>query len=95
MQGAVLFAASFSILHQIVLQNVGLFLPNVHVWHEAAEMIHVLQFPVWVNGGDCVKLLLTLCSVKFMEKIRYVHTLEELSQIIPMEHVQIPECVLQ
>lgn len=34
-------------------------------------------------------------SVKFMEKIRYVHTLEELSQIIPMEHVQIPECVLQ
>lgn len=35
------------------------------------------------------------CSVKFMDKIRYVHTLEELSQIIPMEHVQIPECVLQ
>lgn len=34
-------------------------------------------------------------SVKFMDKIRYVHTLEELSQIIPMEHVQIPECVLQ
>ncbi|XP_076005405.1 caytaxin-like isoform X1 [Genypterus blacodes] len=34
-------------------------------------------------------------SVKFMDKIRYVHTLQELSQIIPMEHVQIPECVLQ
>ncbi|XP_029687163.1 caytaxin-like [Takifugu rubripes] len=34
-------------------------------------------------------------SVKFMDKIRYVHTLEELSQFIPMEHVQIPECVLQ
>ncbi|XP_034558221.1 caytaxin isoform X2 [Notolabrus celidotus] len=34
-------------------------------------------------------------SVKFMDKIRYVHTLNELSQIIPMEHVQIPECVLQ
>lgn len=34
-------------------------------------------------------------SVKFMDKIRYVHTLDELSQIIPMEHVQIPECVLQ
>ncbi|TMS09643.1 Caytaxin [Larimichthys crocea] len=29
-------------------------------------------------------------SVKFMDKIRYVHTLQELSQIIPMEHVQIP-----
>ncbi|KAK5601883.1 hypothetical protein CRENBAI_019303 [Crenichthys baileyi] len=34
-------------------------------------------------------------SVKFMDKIRYIHTLEELSHIIPMEHVQIPECVLQ
>lgn len=34
-------------------------------------------------------------SVKFMDKIRYVHTLEELSQFIPMEHVQIPDCVLQ
>uniref|UniRef100_A0A3P8WA03 ATCAY kinesin light chain interacting caytaxin n=2 Tax=Cynoglossus semilaevis TaxID=244447 RepID=A0A3P8WA03_CYNSE len=34
-------------------------------------------------------------SVKFMDKIRYVHTLAELANIIPMEHVQIPECVLQ
>uniref|UniRef100_A0A671LTB8 ATCAY kinesin light chain interacting caytaxin b n=1 Tax=Sinocyclocheilus anshuiensis TaxID=1608454 RepID=A0A671LTB8_9TELE len=32
-------------------------------------------------------------SVKFMEKIRYVQSLEELAQIVPMEHVQIPECV--
>uniref|UniRef100_A0A8C1FRU5 ATCAY kinesin light chain interacting caytaxin b n=2 Tax=Cyprinus carpio TaxID=7962 RepID=A0A8C1FRU5_CYPCA len=31
-------------------------------------------------------------SVKFMEKIRYVQSLEELAQIVPMEHVQIPEC---
>lgn len=30
-----------------------------------------------------------------MDKVKYVHTLDELSQIIPMEHVQIPECVLQ
>ncbi|XP_028327836.1 caytaxin-like isoform X2 [Gouania willdenowi] len=34
-------------------------------------------------------------SVKFLDKIRYVQSLDELSQIIPMEHVQIPECVLQ
>ncbi|XP_058608812.1 caytaxin isoform X3 [Onychostoma macrolepis] len=34
-------------------------------------------------------------SVKFMDKIRYVQSLEELAQIVPMEHVQIPECVLQ
>lgn len=30
-----------------------------------------------------------------MDKVKYVHTLDELSHIIPMEHVQIPECVLQ
>ncbi|XP_010889430.2 caytaxin [Esox lucius] len=34
-------------------------------------------------------------SVKFMDKIRYVHTLNELSQLIPMDHIQIPDCVLQ
>ncbi|KAG1929267.1 caytaxin [Pimephales promelas] len=34
-------------------------------------------------------------SVKFMDKIRYVQSLEELAQMVPMEHVQIPECVLQ
>lgn len=30
-----------------------------------------------------------------MDKIRYVQSLEELAQIVPMEHVQIPECVMQ
>lgn len=45
---------------------------------------------------ECMRLFAGIfCSVKFMDKIRYVHTLEELSQFIPMEHVQIPECVLQ
>ncbi|KAF4076431.1 hypothetical protein AMELA_G00215090 [Ameiurus melas] len=34
-------------------------------------------------------------SVKFLDKVRYVQSLEELAQIVPMEHVQIPECVLQ
>ncbi|XP_062816603.1 caytaxin isoform X2 [Anolis carolinensis] len=34
-------------------------------------------------------------SVKFINKIQYVHTLEELAQNIPMEHVQIPDCILQ
>ncbi|KAG5286558.1 hypothetical protein AALO_G00016210 [Alosa alosa] len=34
-------------------------------------------------------------SVKFMEKIRYVQSLEELGQMVPMDLVQIPECVLQ
>ena len=34
-------------------------------------------------------------SVKFISKIQYVHSLEDLEQLIPMEHVQIPDCVLQ
>ncbi|XP_058019716.1 caytaxin [Ahaetulla prasina] len=34
-------------------------------------------------------------SVKFISKIQYVHTLEELAHTIPMEHVQIPDCILQ
>lgn len=47
----------------------------------------------------CQVFILCLCdsllSVKFMNKIRYVHSLEELEQIIPMEHIHIPECVIQ
>ncbi|CAH2292261.1 caytaxin isoform X1 [Pelobates cultripes] len=34
-------------------------------------------------------------SVKFINKIQYVHTLEDLEKIIPMENVHIPEGVLQ
>ncbi|KAJ8357679.1 hypothetical protein SKAU_G00204730 [Synaphobranchus kaupii] len=34
-------------------------------------------------------------SEKFMNKIRYAHSLEELAEIVPMEHVEVPECVLQ
>ncbi|XP_055969195.1 caytaxin [Sorex fumeus] len=34
-------------------------------------------------------------SVKFINKIQYVHSLEDLERLIPMEHVQIPDCVLQ
>ncbi|XP_069784990.1 caytaxin-like [Narcine bancroftii] len=34
-------------------------------------------------------------SFKFMSKIQYAYTLSELEQVIPMEQMQIPECVLQ
>ncbi|KAF3834771.1 hypothetical protein F7725_027329 [Dissostichus mawsoni] len=30
-------------------------------------------------------------SVKFMNKIQYVHSLDELAEIVPMEHVHVPE----
>ncbi|XP_060038018.1 caytaxin [Erinaceus europaeus] len=34
-------------------------------------------------------------SVKFISKVQYVHSLEDLERLIPMDHVQIPDCVLQ
>ena len=34
-------------------------------------------------------------SVKFISKVQYVHSLEDLAQLIPMDHVQIPDCVFQ
>ncbi|XP_065132968.1 caytaxin isoform X2 [Paramisgurnus dabryanus] len=54
----------------------------------------IIAHPSWF-----IRTVLTISrpfiSVKFMDKIRYVQSLEELAQIVPMEHVQIPECVLQ
>ena len=52
--------------------------------------MHKQQFD---NEG--IMLWFLSCSVKFMDKIRYVYSLDELSQIVPMVHVQIPDCVLQ
>lgn len=33
--------------------------------------------------------------MKFLNKIQYVHSLEELAEIVPMEHVHVPDCVVQ
>ena len=48
-----------------------------------------------IGVKDVVVVLWSLCSVKFMNKIQYVHSLDELAEIVPMEHVQVPECVMQ
>lgn len=54
----------------------------------------VIAHPTWF-----IRTVLTISrpfiSVKFMNKIRYVHSLEELAQMIPMEHIHVPECVVQ
>lgn len=39
--------------------------------------------------------LVFICSVKFLNKIQYVHSLDELAEIVPMEHVHVPECIVQ
>ena len=61
----------------------------------ALDSIDTSKYWNWIIVTVIACCWFYFCSVKFMDKIRYVHTLEELSQIIPMEHVQIPECVLQ
>lgn len=54
----------------------------------------VIAHPTWF-----IRTVLTISrpfiSVKFMNKIRYVHSLGELAQIVPMEHIHVPECVVQ
>ncbi|KAL2089828.1 hypothetical protein ACEWY4_014516 [Coilia grayii] len=54
----------------------------------------IIAHPSWFIR-TVVALSRPFISVKFMNKIRYVYSLEELEQLVPMEHVQIPECVVQ
>ncbi|XP_051980141.1 caytaxin-like isoform X2 [Xyrauchen texanus] len=54
----------------------------------------IITHPSWFIR-TVVAISKPFISVKFMNKIRYVHSLEELEKIVPMEHIQIPECVLQ
>uniref|UniRef100_A0A3Q3XCY3 CRAL-TRIO domain-containing protein n=1 Tax=Mola mola TaxID=94237 RepID=A0A3Q3XCY3_MOLML len=52
----------------------------------------VIAHPTWF-----IRTVLAISRpfiVKFLNKIQYVHSLEELAQIVPMEHVHVPECVL-
>ncbi|XP_051978147.1 caytaxin-like [Xyrauchen texanus] len=54
----------------------------------------IITHPSWFIR-TVVAISKPFISVKFMNKIRYVHSLEELEKIVPLEHIQIPECVLQ
>lgn len=69
--------------------------------HRGAELPHFHQGNsdfLWRHHptkGSSTRSSSLSASVKFINKIQYVHSLEELEQLIPMEHVQIPDCVLQ
>lgn len=64
---------------------------------------HILKQNLFSYWDICETLSLTeaffycvfIYSVKFMNKIQYVHSLDELAAIVPMEHVHVPECVVQ
>lgn len=49
----------------------------------------------------CLHTFLSLCllssyhSAKFSSKIKYVNNLDELQELIPMNNIQIPECIIR
>ncbi|XP_035997098.1 caytaxin isoform X1 [Fundulus heteroclitus] len=54
----------------------------------------VIAHPTWFIR-TVLAISRPFISVKFMNKIQYVHSLDELAEIVPMEHVHVPECVMQ
>ncbi|KAG7267792.1 hypothetical protein CRUP_003211 [Coryphaenoides rupestris] len=54
----------------------------------------VIAHPTWFIR-TVLAISRPFISVKFMNKIQYVHSLDELAEMVPMEHVQVPECVVQ
>ncbi|PWA20743.1 hypothetical protein CCH79_00007140 [Gambusia affinis] len=54
----------------------------------------VIAHPTWFIR-TVLAISRPFISVKFMNKIQYVHNLDELAEIVPMEHVHVPECVMQ
>uniref|UniRef100_A0A8C9FPT9 ATCAY kinesin light chain interacting caytaxin n=1 Tax=Pavo cristatus TaxID=9049 RepID=A0A8C9FPT9_PAVCR len=78
--------------------------PTVHMspgalgWrppHAAPRLRKNLKALIIVHPSWFIRTVLAISrpfiSVKFINKIQYVHSLEELEQLIPMEHVQIPD----
>ncbi|XP_053178146.1 caytaxin [Scomber japonicus] len=54
----------------------------------------VIAHPTWFIR-TVLAISRPFISVKFMNKLQYVHSLDELAEIVPMEHVHVPECVVQ
>uniref|UniRef100_A0A3Q3K281 CRAL-TRIO domain-containing protein n=1 Tax=Monopterus albus TaxID=43700 RepID=A0A3Q3K281_MONAL len=50
----------------------------------------VIAHPTWFIR-TVLAISRPFISVKFMNKIQYVHSLDELAEIVPMEHVHVPE----
>uniref|UniRef100_A0A8C2WX92 ATCAY kinesin light chain interacting caytaxin n=1 Tax=Cyclopterus lumpus TaxID=8103 RepID=A0A8C2WX92_CYCLU len=53
----------------------------------------VIAHPTWFIR-TVLAISRPFISVKFMNKIQYVHSLDELAEIVPMDHVHVPECVV-
>ncbi|XP_072917550.1 bcl-2/adenovirus E1B 19 kDa-interacting protein 2-like protein isoform X4 [Hemitrygon akajei] len=56
-----------------------------------------LKSLIVVHPSWFIKVILAITrpfiSTKFSRKVRFVNSLQELSKLIPMEHVHIPECI--
>uniref|UniRef100_W5NC57 BCL2 interacting protein 2 n=1 Tax=Lepisosteus oculatus TaxID=7918 RepID=W5NC57_LEPOC len=55
----------------------------------------VLVIKCWVRHTDMPESILSFHSSKFSQKIKYVFSLVELAELVPMEYVSIPECIKQ
>uniref|UniRef100_A0A667YZS7 BCL2 interacting protein like n=1 Tax=Myripristis murdjan TaxID=586833 RepID=A0A667YZS7_9TELE len=79
-------------------------LPSIRWLHQCYTSIHrrlkkdlkglLVVHPAWY-----IKMILTVVkpfiSEKFSRKIRFIHSLQELSEFIPTDRLQIPDCVRQ
>ncbi|XP_056894084.1 caytaxin isoform X1 [Takifugu flavidus] len=54
----------------------------------------VIAHPTWFIR-TVLAISRPFISMKFLNKIQYVHSLDELAEIVPMEHVHVPDCVVQ
>ncbi|TWW57926.1 Caytaxin Ataxia cayman type protein BNIP-2--like proteiny [Takifugu flavidus] len=53
----------------------------------------VIAHPTWFIR-TVLAISRPFISMKFLNKIQYVHSLDELAEIVPMEHVHVPDCVV-
>lgn len=76
--------------------------PSVVVYPHPAGS-HEALHKVWecfLTTKYCLKSELTFnlfcfCSSKFSQKVKYVYSLTDLAELVPMEYVSIPDCIKQ
>lgn len=54
----------------------------------------IQRIPVWVIF-HIVMFPVSIHSSKFSQKIKYVFSLKDLAELVPMEYVSIPDCIKQ
>ena len=58
-----------------------------------AQVIRIIQ--IFLGKVEIWTLSAFLHSSKFSQKIKYVYSLTDLAEMVPMEYVSIPDCIKQ